>query len=93
MKPDFPCTKCGLCCKHVDRSDETIFLDRGDGTCKNFDVSTNICSIYESRPDICRVDRQFVLRYSSEITWEDFIYLNIQVCEQLAIEAIEGNRP
>lgn len=92
MKTDFPCTKCGLCCQHVDRSQETVFLDRGDGTCKHFDACTNTCSIYEVRPDICRVDKQFVLRYSSQLTWENFVYLNVQVCEKLAKEAIESNR-
>lgn len=92
MKTDFPCTKCGLCCQHVDRSEETLFLDRGDGTCKHFDLCNNSCSIYDERPDICRVDRQFMLKYFSQYSWEKFVSVNLQVCEILAKEAAESSR-
>jgi Fe-S-cluster containining protein len=27
----FPCTKCGACCRHVNLSPLTAYLDRGDG--------------------------------------------------------------
>ena len=44
------CQKCGACCKFAGYFIEGF--DRGDKVCK-FLTENNICSIYESRPDIC----------------------------------------
>ena len=41
------------------------------------------CTIYEERPDICRVDRMYTLRYASQYTWNEFITLNLQACTHL----------
>ena len=82
MEP-FPCTRCGLCCQHVHLSDETRFLDRGDGTCRHYDAASKSCSIYEERPDVCRVDRMYALRYAQKHTWGEFVALNLQVCSAL----------
>lgn len=84
MNP-FPCTQCGLCCQHVHFSDETRFLDRGDGMCKHYDKASKLCTIYAERPDICRVDRQFVLRYAQKYSWDEYVALNLQVCNQLEL--------
>ena len=80
---EFPCTQCGLCCQHVHLSDETRFLDRGDGTCRHYDAAGKACTIYAERPDICRVDRQYALRYARLYTWDEFIAANLQVCSAL----------
>lgn len=48
------CTKCGACCHFVKWFIPD--LDRGDGACIYL-TPTNECSIYESRPDICRTDK------------------------------------
>lgn len=82
MKP-FPCFRCGACCRHVNAAQETKFLDRGDGTCRHFDSINKNCSIYEHRPNICRVDLQYHLNYHHKYSWDDFIAINLQVCEQL----------
>ncbi|WP_081596756.1 YkgJ family cysteine cluster protein [Cupriavidus sp. HMR-1] len=79
----FPCTQCGRCCENVNLSDETLFLDRGDGTCRHYDAASKACSIYSERPDICRVDRMYVLRYARLHTWDEFIALNLHACDQL----------
>lgn len=79
----FPCTQCGLCCQNVHLSDETRFLDRGNGTCKHYDAGSKACSIYAERPNICRVDRMYLLRYSRLYTWDEFIDLNLRVCAHL----------
>lgn len=76
----FPCTQCGLCCKHVYLAAETQFLDRGDGTCRHYDSTGKNCTIYEERPDICRVDRQYTVRYCQQYTWDEYVTLNLQVC-------------
>jgi Fe-S-cluster containining protein len=79
----FPCNGCGLCCTQVHLSSETTFLDRGDGTCRNFDERDRSCSIYSSRPDICRVDRQYEQRFFTQCSWEEFVMLNVQACQSL----------
>ena len=82
--PVFPCNQCGLCCKHVHLATETQFLDRGDGTCKHYDETSKLCSIYSERPNICRVDRLYLMRYAQLYTWEEYVALNVQACTVLA---------
>ena len=82
--PPFPCNGCGLCCEQVHRSPETAFLDGGNGSCRHFDATSRHCTIYEFRPDICRVDRQYLLRFHIQCTWEEFVALNTRACKQRA---------
>lgn len=79
----FPCNQCGLCCQHVDVAEETRYLDRGDGTCRHYDSVCKGCLIYADRPNICRVDRQYVISYATQYSWDEFVTLNLKVCEQL----------
>ncbi|MGC8122008.1 YkgJ family cysteine cluster protein [Marinobacter sp. VGCF2001] len=79
----FPCTQCGKCCKNVHLSDLTSWLDRGDGVCRNLDTVTNLCKIYQTRPDICRIEKQYFIHYAEDYTWEEFKKLNLEVCEIL----------
>lgn len=82
MQP-FPCTRCGLCCQQVHLSDETRFLDRGDGTCRYFEDGSRGCAIYVERPDTCRVDRQYTLRYVQLYTCDEYVAANLAVCSAL----------
>lgn len=41
------------------------------------------CSIYADRPDICRVDKMYNLRYSHLYNWDEFIRINLHVCTNL----------
>lgn len=84
MQP-FPCTKCGKCCMNIHLAEETAYLNRGDNICVNFDVSSNLCTIYDDRPDICRVDLQYEKNYSTLVTWDRFVKLNISVCNELLV--------
>ncbi|WP_414120861.1 YkgJ family cysteine cluster protein [Vreelandella titanicae] len=79
----FPCSQCGLCCQHVDLATETRFLDRGDGICRHYDELSKLCSIYDERPDICRVDLQYERTYSQQYSWDNFIKVNLVACELL----------
>lgn len=79
----FPCYRCGACCRHVDLAELTRFLDRGDGICRHYDEAGKSCGIYEHRPDICCIDRQYQLHYSKQYSWKDFVRLNLQACAQL----------
>lgn len=79
----FPCTKCGKCCKNVFLSEKTRFLDRGDGVCKYFNEDNSLCSIYETRPKICRISTQYKANYNKIYSWDEFIEINIQACKIL----------
>ncbi|EPO6706519.1 YkgJ family cysteine cluster protein [Pseudomonas aeruginosa] len=79
----FPCNQCGECCRRVHLLVETASLDRGDGICRHFDDDLKRCRIYQQRPDICRVDRQYELHYSHIMSWETFVELNQSACKTL----------
>lgn len=80
----FFCEKCGECCKHLDRSDLYKDLDRGDGVCKY--LKQNICSIYNKRPIICRVDESYYSFFKEQISLEDYYKLNYDACNKLKKE-------
>lgn len=77
----FNCSKCGCCCRHLDRSELYKDLDRGDGVCKY--LEDNICSIYETRPLICRVDDCYDRIFSELISKEEYYSLNEEACKIL----------
>lgn len=57
-------------------------LDRGDGCCIHYDEVSKLCGVYDSRPDICRVDVQFQRHYS-HMGWEAFCQANLAACSVL----------
>lgn len=79
----FICTKCGLCCKNLDKSAAYAHLNRGDGTCVNFDSTTSECSIYTSRPLICRVDDFYEQKLSAQMSKEEYIAANLKACTDI----------
>ena len=62
----FPCTACGQCCKNVHKSEQTKFLDRGDGICHYFNESTLLCAIYEDRPLVCRIEDYYKAKFDAQ---------------------------
>lgn len=79
----FPCNGCGKCCRLVDRSVETAWLDRGDGTCRSFDETTLRCTIYETRPLVCRIHDYHTRYLADQVSWSDFVRINIDICARL----------
>ena len=79
----FPCNSCGKCCRRVNLSDSTNYLDRGDGVCRNFNEVSNLCNIYNDRPLICRVEDYYKTYLSDQIGWDDFVKINLDICEKL----------
>lgn len=77
----FKCNKCGICCAHIGGVDVYKDLDRGDGVCKF--LKGNLCSIYEQRPLLCRVDESWEKIFSSEMSRKDFYALNYEGCNAL----------
>ena len=77
----FECDSCGLCCMNIYKSEIYSELDRGDGVCEY--LSGNLCSIYENRPLLCRIDECYELFFKDTMSLEEYYRLNIEECEKL----------
>ena len=77
----FQCSKCGKCCKNINKSNLYKELDRGDGVCVYLDG--NLCSIYENRPLLCRIDESYDVYFKEKYSKEDYYQLNYNACEKL----------
>lgn len=77
----FQCDCCGCCCRNLNKSDIYKELNRGDGVCKY--LSGNLCSIYEERPLICRVDECYELFFKQEMSVIEYYNINSMMCMQL----------
>ncbi|WP_370663060.1 YkgJ family cysteine cluster protein [Massilia violaceinigra] len=62
---------------------ETAWLDRGDGICRNLDLATARCRIYDRRPDVCNVRAMYEQRYRKQMAWPVFVVLNQVACDEL----------
>jgi Fe-S-cluster containining protein len=55
----FPCTACGACCRRLNLVPAPMLraagLNHVAGRCEHL-TADNLCGIYETRPDLCRVD-------------------------------------
>ncbi len=74
----FKCDKCGQCCKNLDKSSVYAELHNGDGICKYLDG--NLCSIYSTRPILCRVDESYEVYFKNIMTRDKYEELNQEVC-------------
>lgn len=79
----FVCDKCGLCCKHINKSKIDGNLNRGDGVCKYLDEETLLCRIYDRRPIFCNVDKFYDKYLSLQCTREEFYAINYESCKIL----------
>ena len=59
------------------------FLDRGDGVCRYFVAESNLCSIYEERPLLCRVDESYDAIFAGQMTREEYEQLNYDACKAI----------
>ncbi len=75
--PDFPCSKCGACCK-LAPARVPGWPARPDGACAYL-TPDNLCSIYETRPLVCRVDEA----RPPGVTVERWHALNLEACAQI----------
>lgn len=82
MTNKFLCIRCGMCCKNLDKNNLYSDLDRGDGICKYFNETNNLCNIYETRPDKCNVEEGY--KYFKELmSLEEYLQYNVRACEKL----------
>lgn len=72
--PDFPCTKCGACCRRITRVDPS-WPKREDGACF-FLREDDSCGIYEERPLLCRVNALL----PDGVDMADWHNLNATIC-------------
>jgi hypothetical protein len=70
----YPCTKCGCCCKQMDKVVEGLITLNAEfgtyfkfpykydtsGRCEKL-TADNRCSVYENRPTVCRIDRMIAI--------------------------------
>jgi len=82
---EFRCDSCGLCCRQVT---DGVGLPHKNGVCAH--LVDNKCSIYATRPDICRVDRMHKV-LANEVTLAEWYRINTKQCELLKAKAKEQN--
>lgn len=83
----YPCIKCGLCCKHIDKAVEIAgeifsrFPYKWDetGRCEKLDEN-DMCMVYDNRPLICNIDR---VADKFGLDKEEFYAANINACNEL----------
>jgi len=77
----FECSKCGECCRNLDKSELYTDLNRGDGVCRY--LAGNECSIYENLPILCRIDEGYEVFFREKLSIEEYYRLNYEACEKL----------
>lgn len=83
MEIIYKCENCGECCKNWNpaRYDRNI-VDK-NGVCKYLDINTNLCTIYDTRPDFCRIDVWYEKSLKNKMSWEEYLRLNKLGCDIL----------
>ena len=80
MIRSFPCTQCGACCSSIEGIDFLSEFNR-NGVCTN--LHENTCTIYESRPLLCRIDDAYDEIFSQFMTKEQYYVTNAKACNEL----------
>ncbi|RAX56461.1 zinc/iron-chelating domain-containing protein [Helicobacter monodelphidis] len=83
----FPCTSCGECCKHITHIEALSDFDMGNGICKFLDMHTNQCLIYETRPEICKIDAMYENYFRATYSKKRFYELNANACNLMQEKA------
>lgn len=77
----FKCDKCGKCCKNLHLSPIYDNLHDGSGVCRY--LKGNLCSVYETRPIICRVEEAYEVFFKDKTDFDTYMKLNYEACELL----------
>ena len=80
---DFHCSRCSVCCRSL-REFGGMYddLDDGTGTCRYLDQKAGLCTIYDRRPDKCRV-REGYQTYGAGLSYEEYLRLTYEGCRKL----------
>ena len=80
-RPRFNCDCCGFCCRSIGGIQQLVQYDRGDGVCCHL-TDANLCDIYESRPEVCNVEKMYP-KVSAEMSREEYYTLMEESCKLL----------
>lgn len=81
----FPCTQCGVCCQNISSIKELQAFDIGNGVCGHYNQFDMSCNIYDSRPDICRIDTMYDKVYHKIFSKKEFYEKNAKACNTLQV--------
>ena len=79
--PRFNCDRCGLCCRSIGGIPQLKQFDRGDGVCCHL-TDANLCDMYESRPEVCNVEKMYS-RFASEMSMDEYLSMMEASCRCL----------
>lgn len=79
---NFPCTSCGECCRHISHIPDLKSFDNGEGVCIHL-LADNRCSVYSQRPDICNINKMYLIDYAKKIDQDEFLRLNAIACNEM----------
>lgn len=98
----FNCTGCGLCCTRIKRVldikdqlpdpeirkllNEFPYKTRENGWCEKLDPVTMQCTVYETRPDVCRVNRVYERVHAAHLTRKQYYQMDEAACKKLQDE-------
>lgn len=76
----FLCSGCGACCFVAVKN--KLMPDRGDGWCIYLAQDNKTCTIYDTRPLLCRVDKTFeqLQEHQLELSKKDWNIYNTRIC-------------
>ena len=83
MKKEFKCIQCGICCRNIHLIPKLKDFDLGDGVCKYLNTETNLCRIYNHRPEICNVEKSFDNHYNKLYSEDEYLEMNYKGCQLL----------
>jgi len=81
-KYQFPCSKCGMCCRNLSMSSLYNDLHDGSGICRHLNTYTNLCTIYNDRPEKCNITDAYQ-HFKNIMSFDKYIQLNIESCKKL----------
>lgn len=80
---EFPCSKCGACCRNISNIPQLKEFDNGKGVCKFLNILLGTCEIYETRPDVCRIDKMYKKYFKHIYSKREFYVVNMKACNIL----------
>lgn len=81
----FKCSGCGCCCRKAGALG--LMPDRGDGACVHLGEN-NQCKIYETRPDVCNLDKMYLKwkKQYPELTKREYFRVTGTLCNRMMDE-------
>ena len=77
---DFPCTKCGACCRRAHLVKDFKYSNKIKGGC--IYLNENLCKIYDSRPLICNMAEVKNLIFPN-ISQKEYYRISGEICNDL----------